>query len=75
MTSEVRKPSASAGNHDASGPVPDAGPVRTLIIGCGNILRADDAAGPVFLCSDRRLARDRVAATEVKDLCLRLLGP
>ncbi|HEX5050568.1 MAG TPA: nucleotide pyrophosphatase/phosphodiesterase family protein, partial [Planctomycetota bacterium] len=34
----------------------------------------DDAAGPVFLCSDRRLARDRVAATDVKELCLRLLG-
>jgi hypothetical protein len=30
----------------------------------------------VLLCSDRRLARDRIAATEVKELCLRLLaGP
>ena len=37
-------------------------------------LYADDAAGPVFLCSDRRLAQDRVAATAVKALCLRLLG-
>lgn len=26
-----------------------AGPVKTLIIGCGNILRGDDAAGPVFI--------------------------
>jgi hypothetical protein len=35
----------------------------------------DDAnVGPVLLCSDRRLARDRVAATEVKELCLRLLA-
>ncbi len=34
----------------------------------------DDAAGPVFLCSDRRIARDRVAATDVKELCLRILA-
>lgn len=27
----------------------DRGPVQTLIIGCGNILRGDDAAGPVFI--------------------------
>ena len=27
----------------------DTGPVNTLIIGCGNILRGDDAAGPVFI--------------------------
>ena len=49
MTAEVREPSVSAVNHDASGPVKDAGPVRTLIIGCGNILRGDDAVGPVFV--------------------------
>ncbi|MCR9246054.1 MAG: alkaline phosphatase family protein [bacterium] len=34
----------------------------------------DDDAGPVFLCSDKSVARDRVAATEVKDLLLRVLG-
>jgi hydrogenase maturation protease len=27
----------------------DTGPVQTLIIGCGNILRGDDAAGPIFI--------------------------
>ncbi|HZB33514.1 MAG TPA: nucleotide pyrophosphatase/phosphodiesterase family protein [Streptosporangiaceae bacterium] len=34
----------------------------------------DPADGPVFLCSDGSLARERVAATEVKDLLLRLAG-
>jgi predicted AlkP superfamily pyrophosphatase or phosphodiesterase len=34
----------------------------------------DPADGPVFLCSDASLARERVAATEVKDLLLRLAG-
>lgn len=34
----------------------------------------DPDTGPVLLCSDRSLARDRIAATEVKDLCLRLLS-
>jgi len=38
----------------------------------GRLYGADDV-GPVFLCSDRRLARDRIAATDVKDLCLRML--
>ncbi len=38
-------------------------------------LYEDDDAGPIFLCSDRSLARDRVAATEVRDLLLGLLGP
>ncbi len=28
---------------------PIAGPVQTLVIGCGNLLRGDDAAGPVFI--------------------------
>lgn len=28
---------------------PDTSPVQTLIIGCGNLLRGDDAAGPVFV--------------------------
>jgi predicted AlkP superfamily pyrophosphatase or phosphodiesterase len=34
----------------------------------------DPADGPVFLCSDASPARERVAATEVKDLLLRLAG-
>jgi hydrogenase maturation protease len=28
---------------------PTTGPVDTLVIGCGNLLRGDDAAGPVFV--------------------------
>ncbi|MFN9948485.1 MAG: alkaline phosphatase family protein, partial [Planctomycetota bacterium] len=47
----------------------------SIVGGTHGRLYGDAAAGPVFLCSDRRLARDRVAATDVKDLCLRLLGP
>ncbi|MBX3465001.1 MAG: alkaline phosphatase family protein [Planctomycetes bacterium] len=46
----------------------------SLVRGTHGRLYGDDALGPVFLCSDRRLARDRVAATDVKALCLRLLG-
>ena len=46
----------------------------SMVRGTHGRLYGDDAAGPVFLCSDRRLARDRVAATDVKELCLRLLG-
>jgi predicted AlkP superfamily pyrophosphatase or phosphodiesterase len=34
----------------------------------------DPADGPVFLCSDAALASERVAATDVKDLLLRLAG-
>jgi hydrogenase maturation protease len=49
MTVSVREPAATAANHDASGPVNYAGPVRTLIIGCGNLLRGDDAVGPIFV--------------------------
>lgn len=37
-------------------------------------LYGDPDAGAVLLCSDRRLARDRIAATDVRELCLRLLG-
>lgn len=33
----------------------------------------DDDAGPVFLCSDKSVARDRVAATDVKGMCLDVL--
>jgi hydrogenase maturation protease len=49
MTTDVRELSAQEEHHAASGPAKDAGPVRTLIIGCGNILRGDDAVGPVFV--------------------------
>ncbi|GAB3813170.1 alkaline phosphatase family protein [Micromonospora zhanjiangensis] len=38
-------------------------------------LPADPADGPVLLCSEPAAARDRFAATEVKDLLLRLIGP
>ncbi|HEU5160599.1 MAG TPA: nucleotide pyrophosphatase/phosphodiesterase family protein [Streptosporangiaceae bacterium] len=37
-------------------------------------LPGDPADGPVFLCSDATLARERIAATDVKDLLLRLAG-
>lgn len=46
----------------------------SLVRGSHGRLYDDDAAGPVFVCSDRRLAQDRVAATDVKALCLSLLG-
>ncbi|MBL8752390.1 MAG: alkaline phosphatase family protein, partial [Planctomycetes bacterium] len=46
----------------------------SMVRGTHGRIYTDDALGPVFLCSDRRLARDRVAATDVKELCLRLLG-
>jgi len=36
--------------------------------------RVTDHEQPVFLCSDRSLARDRVAATDVRDLLLELLA-
>lgn len=45
----------------------------SMVRGTHGRLYGDDAAGPVFLCSDRKLARDRVAATDVKQLCLRVL--
>lgn len=46
----------------------------SLVRGTHGRIYADDDQGPVFLCSDRRLARDRVAAVDVKELCLRLLA-
>jgi predicted AlkP superfamily pyrophosphatase or phosphodiesterase len=46
----------------------------SLVRGTHGRLYGDDAAGPVFLCSDRRIARERVAATDVKELCLRILA-
>jgi predicted AlkP superfamily pyrophosphatase or phosphodiesterase len=46
----------------------------SMVRGTHGRLYDDAEAGPVFLCSDRSLACDRVAAIEVKDLCLRLLS-
>jgi len=46
----------------------------SMVRGSHGRLYGDDAAGPVLLCSDRTLARDRIAATDVKELCLRLLA-
>jgi len=46
----------------------------SMVRGSHGRLYDDPAAGPVLLCSDRTLARDRVAATDVKELCLRLLA-
>jgi predicted AlkP superfamily pyrophosphatase or phosphodiesterase len=46
----------------------------SMVRGTHGRLYDDANVGPVLLCSDRRLARDRVAATEVKELCLRLLA-
>lgn len=45
-----------------------------MVRGTHGWLYGGAAAGPVFLCSDRKLARDRVAATDVKELCLRVLA-
>lgn len=52
-----REPVTSVTPHDATGPVDDTGPARTfagasthtLIIGCGNLLRGDDAVGPILV--------------------------
>lgn len=38
-------PAASLGQNTGK----DTGPIQTLIIGCGNLLRGDDAAGSVFI--------------------------
>ncbi len=46
----------------------------SVVRGSHGRIYEDDAMGPVFLCSDRSLARDRVKATDVKELCLRLLA-
>jgi hydrogenase maturation protease len=34
---------------DVAGPVETTGPVRALVIGCGNLLRGDDGVGPVLI--------------------------
>jgi predicted AlkP superfamily pyrophosphatase or phosphodiesterase len=48
----------------------DPAPVR----GTHGRLPADAADAPVLLCSDGTVARDRIAATEVRDLLLELAG-
>ena len=48
----------------------DPSPVR----GTHGRLPADTADAPVLLCSDGSVARDRIAATEVRDLLLELAG-
>jgi hypothetical protein len=48
----------------------DPSPVR----GTHGRLPADARDAPVLLCSDGALARDRIAATEVRDLLLELAG-
>jgi predicted AlkP superfamily pyrophosphatase or phosphodiesterase len=50
----------------------DAG--AAAVRGSHGRLPDDPADGPVLLCSDASAARDRVAATEVKDLLLTLMG-
>ncbi|MDO8349319.1 MAG: alkaline phosphatase family protein [Planctomycetota bacterium] len=45
----------------------------SMVMGSHGRLYDDDDAGPVLVCSDKALARDRIAATDVRDLCLRLL--
>jgi predicted AlkP superfamily pyrophosphatase or phosphodiesterase len=45
----------------------------SMVRGSHGRLYGDDDRGPVLLCSDRTLARDRIAATGVKQLCLDLL--
>jgi hydrogenase maturation protease len=49
MAEGTREPIADAMNHAGAGPANITGPVRTLIVGCGNILRGDDALGPIFI--------------------------
>jgi predicted AlkP superfamily pyrophosphatase or phosphodiesterase len=46
----------------------------SLVRGTHGRLLEDADAGPVFLSSDASLARDEVAATDVKELCLQILG-
>jgi len=50
---------------------PDA---SKYVKGTHGLLPADDEDGPVFLCSERSMARDRVAATDIRDLVLELSG-
>ena len=46
----------------------------SLVKGSHGRLYDEDDAGPVFLCSDKSVARDRVAATDVKAMCMDILG-
>jgi hypothetical protein len=47
---------------------------RRAVRGTHGRLPADTADAPVLLCSDQSVARDRIAATEVRDLLLELAG-
>ena len=42
--------------------------------GTHGLLPDDDEDAPVFLCSEAAFARDRIAATDVRDLLLDLAG-
>lgn len=58
---------------------PDTSPIRTLIIGCGNLLRGDDAVGPVLIRHlwDRGLpegARCADAGTGGMDVAFQMSG-
>jgi hypothetical protein len=46
-----------------------------VVRGTHGRLPANDDAGPVFLCSDARFARDRLAMTDVRDLLLEVMSP
>jgi predicted AlkP superfamily pyrophosphatase or phosphodiesterase len=46
----------------------------SMVMGSHGRLYGDDDVGPVLLCSDKSLARERIAATDVKELCLRMLS-
>lgn len=46
----------------------------TLVRGTHGRLPADPSDGPMLICGDRALARDRVAATEVRDFLLDAAG-
>jgi len=46
----------------------------SLVQGSHGRVYDDPDAGPVFVCSERALGADRIAAVDVQDLCLRLLA-
>ena len=48
-----------------------------MLAGCAGthgLLPDNDEDAPVFLCSEKSVARDRIAATDVRDLLLELSG-
>jgi predicted AlkP superfamily pyrophosphatase or phosphodiesterase len=44
------------------------------VMGSHGRIYDEDDAGPVFICSDKAVARDRVAATDVKSMCMDILS-